>query len=97
MINGITLTNVNAKIIKGKLSKIFISEVRVKLIALRINRYTRSSSQFQKGWRPCNRTYRHFFAGQCFEPHTSIAKRETHKTLLENFLLHQEVFDREKT
>jgi len=44
------LTNINTKIIEGKLSKIFISEVHIKLVALRINRYTRSSSQFQKGW-----------------------------------------------
>jgi len=42
----------NPKIIVGKLSKIFISEVCTKLVALRINRYTRSSSQFQKGWWP---------------------------------------------
>jgi len=26
--------------------------VCIKLVALRINRYTRSSSQFQKGWWP---------------------------------------------
>jgi len=43
------LTNVNTKIIEGKLSKIFISDVCIKLFALRINRYTRSSSQFQIG------------------------------------------------
>jgi len=46
MINVFTLT----KIIEDKLSKIFILEVCIKLVALRINRYTRSSSQFQKGW-----------------------------------------------
>jgi len=34
------------------LSKIFISEVCIKLVAHRINRYTRSSSQFQKDWWP---------------------------------------------
>jgi len=51
MINVFTVTNIN---IEGKLSKIFISEVCIKLVALRINRYTRSSSQFQKGWRPLN-------------------------------------------
>jgi len=51
MINGFTLTNINTKIIKGKLSKIIISEVCIKLVALRINpRCTRSSSQFQKRW-----------------------------------------------
>jgi len=48
MINVFTLTNFNTKIIEGKLSKIFISEVYIKLVALHINRYTRSSSQFQK-------------------------------------------------
>jgi len=51
MINVFT-TNINTKIIKGKLSRIFISEVCIKLVALRINRYTRSSSQFQTGWWP---------------------------------------------
>jgi len=44
------LTNINTKIFAGKLSKIFISKVLIKLVALRINQYTRSSSQFQKGW-----------------------------------------------
>ena len=34
------------------MSNIFISEVYIKLVALRINRYTRSSSQSQKGWWP---------------------------------------------
>ena len=48
MINVFTLTNINTKIIQGKLSKNFISEVYIKLVALRIDRYTRSSSQFQK-------------------------------------------------
>jgi len=38
MINVFTLTNINTKIIEGKLSKIFISEVCIKLVALRINR-----------------------------------------------------------
>jgi len=53
MINVVfTLTNINTKIIEGKLSKIFISEVRIKPVALRINRYTRSSSQFENGWWP---------------------------------------------
>jgi len=52
MINVFTLTNINTRIIKGKLSKIFISEVCVKLVALRFNRYTRRSSQFQKSWWP---------------------------------------------
>jgi len=44
------LRNINTKIIEGKLSKIFISEVCIKPVALRITWYTRSSSQFQKGW-----------------------------------------------
>jgi len=52
MINVFTLTNINTEIIEGKLNKIFISEVCIKLIALHINQYTRSSSQFQKGWWP---------------------------------------------
>jgi len=42
MINVFTLTNLNTKIIEGKLSKIYISEVCIKLVALRINRYTRN-------------------------------------------------------
>jgi len=44
MINVITLTNINTKIIESNLSKIFISEVCIKLVALRINRYTGSNS-----------------------------------------------------
>jgi len=36
--------------INSKLSNIFISEVCVKLVALRINLNTRSSSQLHKGW-----------------------------------------------
>jgi len=52
MSNVFILTNINTKIIKGKLSKLFISEVFMKLVALRIRRYTRSSSQLQKGWWP---------------------------------------------
>jgi len=47
MINVFTLKNINTKIIEGKLSKSFISEVCIKLVPLCINRYT-SSSQFQK-------------------------------------------------
>jgi len=34
------------------LGKNFISEVYIKLVAFRINRYTRSSSLFQKCWWP---------------------------------------------
>jgi len=52
MVNVFTLTNVNTKIIEGKLNKIFISGVCIKVVALRINRYARSSSQFQKGCWP---------------------------------------------
>jgi len=42
MVIVFTLTNINTKIIERKLSKIFISEVCIKLV--RINRYTRSST-----------------------------------------------------
>ena len=38
MVNAFTLTNINTKIIEGRLSKLFISEVCIKLVALRINR-----------------------------------------------------------
>jgi len=34
------------------LNKTFISEVCIKPVALRINRYTRSSSQFHRCWWP---------------------------------------------
>jgi len=53
MISVFTLRNiliVNAKIIKGKFSNIFISEACIKLVALYINRHVRSSSQLQEGW-----------------------------------------------
>jgi len=50
MINVFTLTNINTKIVEGKLSKIFMSEVCIKLEALCINRDIRSSPQFRKGW-----------------------------------------------
>ena len=52
MIIVFTLTSINTKIIKDKLSNIFISEVCIKLVALRINRYAGSSTQFQRGWWP---------------------------------------------
>ena len=51
MIGVFTLRNiliVNTKTIKGKLSKIFISEECIKLVALCINRHVRSSSQLQE-------------------------------------------------
>jgi len=38
MINVFTLTNINTKIFEGKLSKIFILEVCIKLEALLMNR-----------------------------------------------------------
>jgi len=50
MVNAFSLTKINTKIIESKMSKIFVSEVYIKLVALRINRCTKSSSQFQKGW-----------------------------------------------
>jgi len=50
MINVFTLMNINTKIIESKLSKILISEVCIKLVALRV--ITRSSSLFQKDWWP---------------------------------------------
>jgi len=53
MISVFTLQNisiVNTKIIKGKLSNIFISEVCIKLVALCINQHIRGSSQLQEGW-----------------------------------------------
>ena len=43
MINVFTITNINTKIINDKQSKIFISEVCIKLVALHINRYTGST------------------------------------------------------
>jgi len=52
MINIFTLTNITNKIIEDKISKVFISEVCINLVDPRVNRYTRSSSQFQKGWWP---------------------------------------------
>jgi len=48
MIDIFTLTNIITNIIEGNLSKLFISELCIKLVAPRINWYTRSSSQFQK-------------------------------------------------
>jgi len=38
VINVFTLTNINAKVTEGKLSKMLISLVCIKLVALRINR-----------------------------------------------------------
>jgi len=42
--------NINTEINEGKLTKNLISEMFIKLVALRIIRYTRSSSEFHKGW-----------------------------------------------
>jgi len=53
MIIVFTLGNISIvsnKIIKGKLSNIFISEVCIKLVGLRINPHPRSSSPLQEGW-----------------------------------------------
>ena len=47
---GRNILTVNTKIIKGKLSNIFISEACIKLVALCINRHVRSSSQLHEGW-----------------------------------------------
>jgi len=52
MINVFTLKNINTKIIEGKLCKTFISEMCIKLVALRTNRCTSRSSPFQTGWWP---------------------------------------------
>jgi len=46
------LTNINTTVIESKMSKTYSWEVCIKLVAVRVNRYTRSSSQFQKGWWP---------------------------------------------
>jgi len=48
MINVFILTNINTKIIEGKLSKIIFSEVCIKLVVLHNNRYTRYSSRVSK-------------------------------------------------
>jgi len=57
MINVLTLTNINTKIIEGKLSKIFISEVCIELVALRINQYTRIARSCKKVGDPsCTKT-----------------------------------------
>ena len=53
MINVFALTNINTKIIEGKSSKNFISEVCIKLVALRINRYTEVARCFKKVGDPC--------------------------------------------
>ena len=52
MISAFTQTNIInfSNIIKDKLSKLFISEECIKLVALRNNVYPRSSPQFKKGW-----------------------------------------------
>jgi len=73
MINVFTLTNISIKIIKGKLSKIFILEVCIKLGAFCINRYKRSSSQFQKGWSPLLQLKElHFYCEQSFTVGTVV-------------------------
>ena len=62
MINVFILKNINIKTSGSQLSKILISEVCIKLLDLRINRYTRSSSQFQKGCWPLPYTIHHVSA-----------------------------------
>ena len=47
MINVFTLTNINTKKIERNMSITVISKVCIKLVALHINRYTRSSSHTQ--------------------------------------------------
>jgi len=41
---------VNTKIIQGKLSNIFISDMCITVVALRINPHARSIFQLQEGW-----------------------------------------------
>jgi len=48
MINVFTLRNINTKISEGKLSKIFISEVCIKLVALRMMLYQEVAHSFRK-------------------------------------------------
>jgi len=51
MINVLTLTNINTKIIEGKLSKIFVSEVCIELVALRALISTQEVARScKKGW-----------------------------------------------
>jgi len=38
--------------LKTNLAYFYFKNLCIKIVALRINRYTRSSSQFQKGWWP---------------------------------------------
>jgi len=60
MISVFTLRNiliVNIKIIKGKLSNIFISEVYIKLVALCINQHERVALNFKKVGDPCYRCW----------------------------------------
>jgi len=52
MMSIITYININNDDIIGELNNIFISEVYIKLVALRVTRYPRSSSQLYKGWWP---------------------------------------------
>jgi len=55
------LTNINrpTKTIEGKLSKIFVSEVCIKLVALRINRWATQevARSFKKVGDPCYKGY----------------------------------------
>jgi len=48
MINVFTLTNTDTIITEGKLSKISILEVCIKLVVLHINRYKKVARSFKK-------------------------------------------------
>jgi len=48
MINVFTLTNINTRISEGKLNKILLSEVCIKLVSLRMNLYQAVAHSFKK-------------------------------------------------
>jgi len=50
------ISSFNGSVMKDELSNFFISEVCTKLVPLRIIKYPRSSSKFQKGWSPLTYT-----------------------------------------
>jgi len=56
MINVFTLTNINTKIIESKLIKFFISEVCIKLVALRIIGTQVVARSFKKVADPCRKS-----------------------------------------
>jgi len=53
MINVFTLTNINTKIIESKLSKIFISEVYIKLVSFAVIGTQEVARSFKKVGDPC--------------------------------------------